>query len=297
MLTPKDLYAYDQGVEHSAIDFSDFVNVDPQSSPDLSIASVTAPSIVNIGSEMTVRYAVENRSRSNGGASTASSAATTVAAWLSTDRTIDEADILLGSSVVPALLPDGSFPVSHTFNAPSTNGTYYVLVKVVANPTITESNLSNNTSTPVPVSVRAAGGQDLVVFNDVNFFGGGGATPEPASNISNQRMYTNLVDYSAGGARASQSGVMIHLGHGSLLNSAGGGAAYIQPFIDYYNGSGHSVTLVDNTEAGIGEIPASIKLLFLVPTILGMTTLWMALLTDLGAVLFVTLNGLRLLRD
>src|SRR5207244_5058297 len=41
-------------------------------------------------------------------------------------------------------------------------------------------------------------------------------------------------------------------------------AAYIQPFIDYYNGSGHSVTLVDNTEAGLGEIPASIKLLFLV---------------------------------
>jgi cation transport ATPase len=42
-------------------------------------------------------------------------------------------------------------------------------------------------------------------------------------------------------------------------------------------------------------VTIAVKVLFLIPTLLGMTTLWMALATDQGVVLFVTLNGLRLL--
>jgi cation transport ATPase len=42
-------------------------------------------------------------------------------------------------------------------------------------------------------------------------------------------------------------------------------------------------------------VTIAVKVAFLVPTLLGMTTLWMALATDQGVVLFVTLNGLRLL--
>ena len=40
-----------------------------------------------------------------------------------------------------------------------------------------------------------------------------------------------------------------------------------------------------------------LKVAFLIPTLQGKTTLWMALATDQGAVLLVTLNGLRMLRE
>jgi len=39
-----------------------------------------------------------------------------------------------------------------------------------------------------------------------------------------------------------------------------------------------------------------VKLAFLVLVLLGMGTLWMAVLADVGATLLVTLNGVRLLR-
>ncbi|MBN8909093.1 MAG: heavy metal translocating P-type ATPase, partial [Rhodospirillales bacterium] len=43
-------------------------------------------------------------------------------------------------------------------------------------------------------------------------------------------------------------------------------------------------------------IAVGLKLLFLVTTMAGVTGLWMAILADTGATVFVTLNALRLLR-
>jgi Cd2+/Zn2+-exporting ATPase len=40
----------------------------------------------------------------------------------------------------------------------------------------------------------------------------------------------------------------------------------------------------------------SLKAVFLVMTVIGASTLWMAVLADMGASLFVIANGLRLLR-
>ena len=42
-------------------------------------------------------------------------------------------------------------------------------------------------------------------------------------------------------------------------------------------------------------IALGLKALFLVTTLLGVTTLWMAILADTGATVLVTLNALRLL--
>lgn len=103
---------------------------------------------------------------------------------------------------------------------------------------------------PVPSS-----GTDVVVFNDINFF-----DDFPAQNPNNIRLYTNLVDYTAPGARSDQTGVMIHFGHNSVCC----GPSYIQTLINTYNGRGNPVTVVDNPAATISSVPAAIKLLFLV---------------------------------
>lgn len=149
LLGPKSLYAYDSGPEHDGLSMSHFNAVDPVSSPDLAIASLlVSPSSAAVGTAVTVSYVVENRSRRSGGEATAASSPTHVTAWLSSDQTISEDDISLGSAVVPAMLPDATpFPVLLTFNAPATGGTYYVIVKVDANTPLAEYSLVNNTVT------------------------------------------------------------------------------------------------------------------------------------------------------
>lgn len=128
------------------------------------------------------------------------------------------------------------------------------------------ASASNKACASVTIKPIPTEGQDVVVFNDINFFGSATEVtdqPDVSTNPNNQKLYANLADYTAAGPRATQSGVLLHLGHQSLLNPAGG-PAYIQGFIDYYNANGHPVTQITDGAAGIGAIPANIKVLFLV---------------------------------
>jgi len=63
-----------------------------------------------------------------------SSLPTTVYFHLSTDRTLDESDILLGGKVIPALAPGKNKKVKMKFTVPAivNPGFYYVIVEIVA---------------------------------------------------------------------------------------------------------------------------------------------------------------------
>jgi hypothetical protein len=129
--------------------------------------------------------------------------------------------------------------------------TFDVCARRAANPT-------NKACAAVTIRPIPSSGQDVIVFNDVDFFDN-----TAAANPNNIRLFTNLVDYSGAGPRAAQRGVMIHLGHGSLLSCCGG-AAFIQTLIDTYSNRGNPVNLVTNAAATITALPADIKLLYLV---------------------------------
>ncbi|HEU4993593.1 MAG TPA: hypothetical protein VFT29_02200 [Gemmatimonadaceae bacterium] len=145
VFSPRVAEAYDRGPEHDSDFFSHFNGVDPLSIPDLAIINMSSPLVTTVGKEITLSYAVENKSRRTGGDATAASSPSTVQAYLSLDQTIDANDISVGSATVPAMAPDATpFPVSHTFNAPATYGPYYLLVEVTPNTPLPEVTLVNN---------------------------------------------------------------------------------------------------------------------------------------------------------
>ncbi|MEX2179571.1 MAG: hypothetical protein WD801_12725 [Gemmatimonadaceae bacterium] len=144
-VSPKNAYAFDSGPEHDFSSFSNFNGVDPESEPDLAVVNLTATAGVIAGNGATVSYVVENRSRRSDGDATATSAPTTVSAYLSSDAELDEGDLALGSAAVPALLPDApGFPVSHSFT-PAAAGSYYLIVSVAE--AASEVTLDNNLAT------------------------------------------------------------------------------------------------------------------------------------------------------
>jgi hypothetical protein len=156
ILTPKDLYAYDQGPEHLADSFSNFNGVDPESEPDLAITDfVGVPAEAYPGTIIGPRYAFENLSRRNNrGAGTGPSLPTTAQFYLSSDAVFDAEDTPQGTPVVvPALYPDqGDVVTNQSLTLPTTPGRYYVIVHINANPG-TEAESSGNNSAVFPVDV------------------------------------------------------------------------------------------------------------------------------------------------
>jgi hypothetical protein len=155
-ITPKDLYAYDQGPEHLADAFSNFNGVDPESEPDLAITDfVGVPAEAYPGTVIGPRYAFENLSRRNNrGAGTGPSLPTTAQFYLSSDAVFDAEDTPQGAPVViPALYPDqGDVVTNQSLTLPTTPGHYYVIVHINANPG-TEGESSGNNSAVFPVDV------------------------------------------------------------------------------------------------------------------------------------------------
>ncbi len=73
-----------------------------------------------------------------------SSLPTTVYFYLSTDRTLDDTDILLGGKAIPALAPGKNKKVKMKFTVPAiiNPGFYYVIVEVVASDAKPRNNVS-----------------------------------------------------------------------------------------------------------------------------------------------------------
>jgi hypothetical protein len=61
VLTPRSAYAIDNGVEHNAIDFSEFWNIDTLGHPDLGVTSSSvSPAMPTAGEPVTLRFSVTN---------------------------------------------------------------------------------------------------------------------------------------------------------------------------------------------------------------------------------------------
>ncbi|MDB4908730.1 MAG: hypothetical protein JWO05_3514 [Gemmatimonadetes bacterium] len=118
----------------------------------------------------------------------------------------------------------------------------------------TEQGCATVTIRPVP----SVGGE-VVVFNDENMFD----NFYGANHSQNTPFYQNLVNYTAAGARASQTGVMMHRGHNSICGTSECSASAQSLFRAAITGAGYTITDVDAQSGSVGDIPSGIKVLFL----------------------------------
>ena len=108
--------------------------------PDLVVASLTVPTKAGAGAAINVSDTTRNQGAGAAGPST-------TALHLSTDGTLDAADTLLGSRIVPALAPgeSSSGTTAVTIPAGTTPGTYWLIARADAAGAVAESQESNNT--------------------------------------------------------------------------------------------------------------------------------------------------------
>ncbi len=205
VIAPRAALAIDQGGGGDALSFSDFNDVDPQGQPDNKISAYNAPAQGASGSPLTsVSFTITN-------IGTAASLPTTATIQLVPQN---GSAITLSSVPVPALVPlqSASFaPASLVIPGATAPGNYTLSLAVAPNAGIPEIDLTNNSGAAPITITTAAGGFDLVVFNDVNIFDDHGM-----ADTNNQQLVRNLVSFSNGGVRGSGTGVLWYQGHGSL---------------------------------------------------------------------------------
>lgn len=157
--------------------------------PDLVVSTLTAPATAAAGGSIVVSDTTANQG--GGGAD-----ASTTRFYLSTNVTLDTADVLLGSRTVPALDAGQSSAASTLLTIPAgtTAGLYTVLAKADAAAVIAETTETNNTkftaaiqigpdlvvSTLAAPAMAAAGGSIPVIDTTTNR-GAGGATASVTS--------------------------------------------------------------------------------------------------------------------
>jgi subtilase family serine protease len=166
--------------------------------PDLIVATLTGSAIAGAGSPITLNDTTKNQ-----GAGPAQPSVTGF--YLSTNATLDSADVSLGTRAVPLLAPGASDSASTVLTVPSgtTVGNYYVLAKADVALSIAESNETNN--------VRAASvavGPDLVVA----------ALTLPASAAAGSSITVADTTKNQGGGSASASVTSFYLSANVLLD-------------------------------------------------------------------------------
>ena len=122
--------------------------------PDLTVSSLTAPTIAAPGGAIAVSDTVNNQ---GGGAS----AGSTTRFYLSVNASLDAADVALtGERSVPGLAPGATSTGTTTLTIPvaTDTGTYYLLAKADADTAVVETQESNNTKSR---TIQVGG--DLVV--------------------------------------------------------------------------------------------------------------------------------------
>jgi len=121
---------------------------------DLVVTSMTAPTIGGADTDVVVTDTTKNQG-------TGPSIAAATGFYLSTNTTLDAADVYLGSRPLPTLVPGATSTVQTTLHIPPSQavGTYYVLAKADWNATIQESVETNNTRASGGVKI----GPDLIV--------------------------------------------------------------------------------------------------------------------------------------
>ncbi len=133
------------------------ITVTATAKPDLTVISPSASKTLLAPSEsFTFSATVKN-------SGTASSAATTLRWYRSTDATISTADTALGSAAVGALSADQTSAQSTTLTAPAAAGTYWL--GACADAVSGESSATNNCSAGVQITVTATAKPDLTVIS------------------------------------------------------------------------------------------------------------------------------------
>jgi uncharacterized delta-60 repeat protein len=145
--------------------------------PDLRISSLTAPAYTAAGKTISISDTTANLSASS------PAEASTTRFFLSTNTTLDAADLVIGSRAVPALASGVSSAATTqvTIPAATVTGTYYILAKVDAANVLAEKSETNNVSSRI---LRV--GPDLVAA--VRSITG---TPKAGATISVQDLTTN----------------------------------------------------------------------------------------------------------
>jgi hypothetical protein len=159
LLTPRPVYAIDQGGGGAFDTFSPFNDVDPLSQSDLDVQSFSPPAgPVTGGSASNITFSVKN-------IGTGTSDTTSATVRISTDATITTSDQVLATVSVPSLPPGSSYTAS---SIPVTipvlaTGTYYIGVLVNDVSTTPDADLSNNTEASSLVVNEPAGPSPIVI--------------------------------------------------------------------------------------------------------------------------------------
>ena len=167
--------------------------------PDLVVTTLTGPTMAGAGLSITLNDTTKNQ-----GTGAAQSSVTGF--YLSTNTTVDAADVNLGTRPVPLLAAGASDSASTVLTVPSgtTVGSYYVLAKADVGLSIAESNETNNVK-----AGSVAVGPDLVIaVLTVPVSGAAGGSVTVTDTTKNQ-----------GGGNAAASVTSFYLSANVLLDS------------------------------------------------------------------------------
>ena len=142
VISPKDLYAIDQGGGGLVLDFSNFAVVDPKSVPDLTVDTFQSQQLEGYPGETV--HIVAFRPANIG---TATAGTFTTAVNLGSSPTLTPQDMRLGTFTTPGLVP-GDLPAMQSLDiqipTALSPGAYYLGVLILGDPNFPESNTANN---------------------------------------------------------------------------------------------------------------------------------------------------------
>jgi subtilisin family serine protease/subtilase family serine protease len=168
--------------------------------PDLNIQSATAPALGGADADLVLTDTTRNQG-------TGTAVVSTTGFYLSTNTTLDAADVFLGSRPVPQLAPSATHTVSTTLRIPAATvgGSYYVLAKGDFDDRISESSETNNVRSTSPVKV----GPDVTVS----------ALRVPATAAAGTSFSVSDTTQNVGGGRAPITVTRFYLSVNSSLDA------------------------------------------------------------------------------
>ncbi len=151
--------------------------------PDFTVTALTVPAVGGGGLPLTVTDTTRNQG-------TGASVESTTSFYLSVNTVIEPTDALIGTRVVPALVPGSSDVATTTLTVPDNPGagTFWVIAKADGPGAVGESTETNNTRTALvkigpdlaitalTAPAMAGAGTSIVVNETTKNQGGGGAT-------------------------------------------------------------------------------------------------------------------------
>jgi subtilase family serine protease/subtilisin family serine protease len=187
------------GVVGETIETNNLATTTVQVGGDLVVSALTVPATAGAGAAVTVTDTTRNQGAGGVGAST-------TRFYLSTDATLDGADLALGGRAVPALGASASHAASTVVTIPAgiAGGAYFVIARADADDAVPETIETNNTTAR---SIQI--GADLVVSPvTAPATGGAGAAVTVTDTTRNQ-----------GGAAAGASTTAIYLSTNAVLDA------------------------------------------------------------------------------